>query len=103
MDIELEKNQDTVKIIIDGNIDTDGGQQLSAKFQEIMEMDDVNKVIFDLITVKTTTSSGIGKILNFFKYIDAHGGSMEINGISDSLYEQFLEIHLDRIFPIKKG
>ncbi len=103
MDIELEKKQDTVKILIDGNIDTDGGQQLSVKLQEIMEMGDVKKVIFDLTTVKTTTSSGIGKILNFFKYIDSHGGSMEIDGISDSLYEQFLEIHLDRIFPIRKG
>ena len=103
MDIELEKNKDTVRITIDGNIDTDGGQQLSVKFQEIMEMADVKKVVFDLTTVKTTTSSGIGKVLNFFKYLDARGGAMEIDGISDSLHEQFSEIHLDRIFPIKKG
>lgn len=102
MDIELKKSENTLTIVIDGNIDSEGGQKLSAKFQEIAEMNDIKNIILDLTTVITTTSSGIGKILNFFKHIDANGGSMEINGISDSLYNQFMEIHLNRIFPIKK-
>jgi anti-anti-sigma factor len=100
MDIELEKDGSTMKIIIDGNIDTDGGHELFVRLQEIMEMDDVNHVIFDMTTCNTTTSSGIGKLMNFYKYIDAKNGKMEIRGISDSLCTQFMEIHLDRIFPI---
>ncbi len=33
---------------------------------------------------------------------DAKKGKMEIKGISDGLFKQFMEIHLDRIFPISK-
>jgi len=27
---------------------------------------------------------------------------MRVKGISDQLYKQFMEIHLDRIFPVEK-
>ena len=102
MDIDVVKNGQTVNVVIDGNIDTDGGQRLSVELQEIMEMDNVKNIVFDMTTVKTTTSSGIGKLMNFYKYMDSNDGSMAIKGISDSLYKQFMEIHLDRIFPIEK-
>jgi anti-sigma B factor antagonist len=102
MDIELDRNGDSLKIVIDGNIDTDGGHKLGVSLQEAMEMDGVKSVVFDLATVRTITSSGIGKIMNFFKFMDGKKGSMSIKGISDQLYKQFMEIHLDRIFPISK-
>ena len=102
MDIELDKKGDTLKIVIDGNIDTDGGHKLAVSLQEAMEMEGVKTVVFDLSTVRTITSSGIGKIMNFFKFIDGIKGAMSIKGISDQLYKQFMEIHLDRIFPISK-
>jgi anti-anti-sigma factor len=102
MDIELDKKGDTLKILIDGNIDTDGGHKLAVSLQEAMEMEGVKTVVFDLTTVRTITSSGIGKIMNFFKFIDSNKGSMSVKGISDQLYRQFMEIHLDRIFPIGK-
>ena len=102
MDIELIKELDMVTAIINGNIDSDGTQKLAENLQKIKEIDNANKIIFDLQHVNTITSAGIGKLLNFFKYIDMKRGTMEINGISDNLYSQFNEIHLDRIFPIKK-
>jgi len=102
MDIELDKKGDSLKIVIDGNIDTDGGHKLAVSLQEAMEMEGIKTVVFDLTTVRTITSSGIGKIMNFFKFIDGAKGSMSVKGISDQLYKQFMEIHLDRIFPIGK-
>lgn len=102
MDIELDKKGDSLKIVIDGNIDTDGGHKLAVSLQEAMEMAGIKSVTFDLTTVRTITSSGIGKIMNFFKFIDGKKGSMSVKGISDQLYKQFMEIHLDRIFPIGK-
>jgi Anti-anti-sigma regulatory factor (antagonist of anti-sigma factor) len=102
MDIELDKKGDTLTIVIDGNIDTDGGHKLAVSLQEAMEMDGIKTVVFDLTTVRTITSSGIGKIMNFFKFIDGNRGSMSVKGISEQLYKQFMEIHLDRIFPISK-
>jgi anti-sigma B factor antagonist len=102
MDIELDKKGDTLKIVIDGNIDTDGGHKLGVSLQEAMEIDGVKTVVFDLTTVRTITSSGIGKIMNFFKFIDGKKATMSVKGISDQLYKQFMEIHLDRIFPVSK-
>jgi anti-anti-sigma factor len=102
MDIELDKKGDFLKIVIDGNIDTDGGHKLAVSLQEAMEMEGVKTVVFDLTTVRTITSSGIGKIMNFFKIIDGKKGSLSVKGISDQLYKQFMEIHLDRIFPVSK-
>ena len=103
MDIDLQRKGDSVKVVIDGNIDTDGGHRLGVSLQEVMEMAGVKTVVFDLSTVRTITSSGIGKIMNFFKFIDGKKGSMSVQGISDQLYKQFLEIHLDRIFSITKA
>jgi anti-anti-sigma factor len=102
MDIELDKKGDSLKILIDGNIDAAGGHKLAASLQEAMEMDGVKTVVFDLTTVRTITSSGIGKIMNFFKFIDGKRGNMSVKGISDQLYKQLMEIHLDRIFLISK-
>jgi anti-anti-sigma factor len=102
MDIELDKKGDSLKIVIDGNIDTDGGHKLAVSLQEAMDMAGVKSVVFDFTTVRTITSSGIGKIMNFFKFIDGRKGTLSVKGISDQLYKQFMEIHLDRIFPITK-
>lgn len=102
MDINFTKENETVKITIQGNIDTEGGSKLDAILSEVTGMDDAQFIIFDMTTVITTTSSGIGKLLRFYKHIDSKGGTMEIHGISDNLYTQFKEIHLDRIFTIAK-
>lgn len=102
MDIELNRKGDHLAVVIDGNIDTDGGHRLAVSLQEAMEMDGIKSVVFDLTTVRTITSAGIGKLMNFFKFIDARKGTMQVKGISDQLYKQFMEIHLDRIFPVSK-
>lgn len=102
MDVSYSQNGNEVKVIIQGNIDTKGGEKLTNVLNEIIKLENVNHVIFDLTTVMTTTSSGIGKLLKFYKHIDSINGTMEIKGISDNLYEQFREIHLERIFPISK-
>jgi len=103
MDIDVIKTASEVKITVDGNIDTDGGAKLSVSLQEVMEMKGVNSYVFDFSTVRTITSSGIGKLMNFFKFADGNKSKMAIKGISDSLFKQFNEIHLDRLFPISKS
>ena len=67
---------------------------------ELSKVDDVESVIFDLSTVRTTTSSAIGKLMSFYKKMGEIGASVEIRGISDVLHEQFTDIHLDKIIPI---
>lgn len=102
MDIELNRQGEDLRIVVDGNIDSEGGRKLGEALQEAMGMEGLKRVVFDLSTVRTITSSGIGKIMNFFKFIDGRSGSLSVEGISEPLYKQFLEIHLDRIFPVRR-
>ncbi len=98
MEIGVQRQGSHIAVTIDGNIDTEGGQQLA----DLSKMEDVELVTFDMSTVRTTTSSAIGKLMSFYKKLGELGARMEIRGISDVLHEQFAEIHLDKIIPIHR-
>ncbi len=99
----MEQQGDKTSVVrIDGNIDTESGRDLSVTIMGLMENSSLSHVSFDMSTVNTVTSAAIGKLLNFFKYMNSIGGTMEIKGISDTLLNQFREIHLDRIFPVSQ-
>ena len=100
MDIDIKIEVNCATVTIDGNIDTDGGNKLTASFYELMENDAITHVKFDLLTVRSITSSAIGKILKFYKHLESKKGKMEVIDISEALHTQFKEIHLDRIIPI---
>ena len=102
MNIFVEQDDSTVVVRIDGNIDSASGHDLSVKIMGLMEIEGLRHVAFNMSTVNTVTSAAIGKLLNFFKYMNSIGGTMEIKGISDTLLNQFREIHLDRIFPVSQ-
>ena len=100
MTIQTSIRGDTVYVKIDGAIDTEGGAKLSAEFQNIIAQAGILHGEFDLREVPSITSAGIGKLLKLFKHFDKRGGSMKISGITQSLKEQFEEIHLNQIIPI---
>ncbi len=102
MDLDIVIEEDTVYFKISGPIDTEGGSELTNKFMEIANDESIKNAEFDLSEVPTITSAGIGKLLRFFKHFDKLGGKMKIKGISDSLKDQFSEIHLDQIIPIEE-
>ena len=101
MMISTKQQENGALVTIDGNIDSDSGHDLSVALMEVMEWDDVQHVDFDLATVNTVTSAAIGKLINFYKFMEQKCGTMSISAISEGLKKQFREIHLDRIIPIK--
>ncbi len=100
MDIDIDIEQDKVRVAIAGPIDTAGGTELSAKFAELSRDQGLKRAEFDLSEVPSITSAGIGKLLAFYKHLDKAGGSMRIVALSPQLERQFKEIHLDQIIPI---
>ena len=102
MEIGVQRQGSHIAVTIDGNIDTEGGQQLAESLADLSKMEDVELVTFDMSAVRTTTSSAIGKLMSFYKKLGELGARMEIRGISDVLHEQFTEIHLDKIIPIHR-
>jgi anti-sigma B factor antagonist len=102
MEIKIEKEEKAIKAVLNGNIDSSNDKELSKALMDIRKIETFDHVSFDMTNVHTITSSGIGRLLNFFKFLDTTDRTMEIRGISNLLYQQFTEIHLERIFPILK-
>jgi anti-anti-sigma factor len=102
MDLDIDIEQDRLRITILGPIDTAGGSELSAKFADLAKDPVLRHAEFDLAEVPSITSAGIGKLLAFYKHFDQAGGGMKIIALSPQLAKQFKEIHLDQIIPIEK-
>ncbi len=100
MDLDINIEQDRVRVTIMGPIDTAGGSELSIKFAELAKDPTLRHAEFDLADVPSITSAGIGKLLAFYKHFDQAGGGMRITALSPQLEKQFKEIHLDQIIPI---
>lgn len=100
MDLDIRIDGESMTMIINGAIDTEGGSELTAKFMELIKDPVLKKAEINLEGVPSITSAGIGKLLTFFKQLDQRGGGLAIKGISPQLKKQFTEIHLDQILSI---
>ena len=101
MEVNINVNGDTAEIKISGIVDNDNAEELKKQLTDVQNGSSKNAV-FDLSTVPSITSSGIGKLLVFYKAIDAKGGKIEIKGIHPNLLKLFKSIKLDRLFEVKE-
>jgi anti-sigma B factor antagonist len=99
MDVTTKDNGDTLIVKVSGAVDTSAAEILRSELNKIAGQRP-KKVIMDLSMVPTMGSSGIGKILMFFKSLDSSKASFEIKGIHENLYNIFKAVKLDKLFPI---
>ena len=100
MELNITRENSKVLIEIIGAVDNESADELKNHFQEIIDQD-FNEAVFDLRLVPFITSSGIGKLLVFYKNSAAIGRKMRIQGINENLLELFKSIKLDKLFPIE--
>jgi len=99
MDVATKIYGDALLIKLSGAVDTSAAEILRSELNKIATQKP-QKVIMDLTLVPTMGSSGIGKILMFFKSLDSMKSSFEIKGIHENLYSIFKAVKLDKLFPI---
>jgi anti-anti-sigma factor len=99
MDVITKVNGDTLIVKVSGAVDTSAAEILRSELNKIAGQKP-KKVVMDLSLVPTMGSSGIGKILMFFKSLDSSKASFEIKGIHENLYNIFKAVKLDKLFPI---
>ncbi len=99
MDVATKLNGDTLIVKVSGAVDTGAAEILRSELNKIASQRP-KKVIMDLSLVPTMGSSGIGKILMFFKSLDSAKSGFEIKGIHENLYNIFKAVKLDKLFPI---
>ncbi len=101
MEFNYGHQNGTLNVSIIGAVDNENAEELKNKFQELMNKD-FSEAIFDFTYVPFITSSGIGKLLIFYKNAVSKGKKMRIKGINENLLELFKSIKLDQLFPIEK-
>jgi anti-anti-sigma factor len=97
MNIKTTQDADQGRIEIIGDIDEKGAEILKAR---LLEMNQLKNVEIDFNHVGYIGSSGIGKLLLFYKSAAVHGGKMSIINLQPDLFRLFKELKLDTIFSI---
>lgn len=96
----LEEGDGTVLLRIEEELlNTQNSEELKAILNELYVKGNKN-IDLDLSKVKATNSSGIGKILFFYKKLNEEGGCLAIKSISENLKETFQLLRMDKLFKI---
>jgi anti-anti-sigma factor len=99
MNLKVEKNENEATVFITGNIDIPGAEDLKKTLAGFTD-DTLNAVKIDFEGVTFIGSSGIGKLLLFYKNFTAKGGSLSLVNLSDEIIALFKAIKLDKLFNL---
>jgi anti-anti-sigma factor len=102
MEIDLKQTDNKIEVICSGNIDSDGDISLSQMLENVRKNKSFDRIVFNLKNVNLITSSGIARLIMFYKLMESTERSMEII-VSDMLFKQFRDIHLHRIISISNA
>lgn len=97
MDIKVHQSGDAGRLEVIGDIDEKGAEIFKARLQELKQLKNVE---IDFSHVGYIGSSGIGKLLLFYKNVTLQGGKVTISHLGTDLYNLFRELKLDTIFTM---
>ncbi len=101
LNIQTEEKNGTIQMSIEGRIDNEGIQKFQENLDEVLNKSG-EKIQLDLSKLDFINSSGIGKLLIFYKKARHSGIETEIKGISEELFSLFRAIRLDKLITIKR-
>lgn len=101
MEITTRQKGDEVMVGVSGQVDTDAAERLRAELAKVIRLNP-KSVVMDLSKVPSIGSSGIGKILAFYKELNRIKATFAIKGIHENLYNIFKSIKLEKLFPISQ-
>ncbi len=99
MDIKVEKEELQTIVFLSGSIDIPGAEKLKQVLNDILK-EKVKEVVIDFEEVTFIGSSGIGKLLLFYKNFTSIGSKVKIVNLNNELKALFKTIKLDKLFNI---
>ncbi len=99
MEIYLEFKEAKAEMRIEGIITSDNAYLFQEKLNEVLKSE-VKYLEIDLAACRNISSTGIGKLLLFYKEFLNRDGEIEITKSSPSVYELFTTIKLNQLFTI---
>jgi len=102
MELSLKQIGNKIKMEIKGNINEKGAEEIKTRFREL-NISMVKQVVIDFRGVSHIGSAGIGKLLLIYKDLAICGGTVEIENVSQTVFDLFKTLKLDTIFTITKA
>lgn len=102
MEIDVEQSDGRVRLLVSGILDEKGAELLKSRLASI-NTGQVREVELECANVRHFGSSSIGKLLVFYKHFTSGGGKLKVSNLPSPIYEMFLELKLDTLFPIGKS
>ena len=97
MIVNVEKNNDTMTVTVDGEINTITAPELS---KSVQDLSGVRCLIFDLDQVRYVSSAGLRLFLACQREMTASGGEMLINNCNEFMMEIFESVGYNRIMKL---
>ena len=101
MEMTLTQSEKEIRIVVSGEIDERGAEDLKRRFGQVKLSEGIN-VTFDFAEVTHVGSSGLGKLLLFYKMVASHDGSIRIERLSGPIYDLFQQLKLNTIFALSR-
>ncbi|MEW6428656.1 MAG: STAS domain-containing protein [Thermodesulfobacteriota bacterium] len=98
-EIKAQINGEAATVHISGNVDERGAEALKGQFTAL-PVAKLKEVVVDMGAVQNIGSSGIGKLLLFYKTLAVGGSSLRVINLPPHLHELFLELKFDTLFTI---
>ena len=99
MNIQTTRNNQQTIITIQGDIDESGAEEVKRVFREVSSSATL-EVTIDFKGVTHIGSSGIGKLLVFYKDLAIRGGKISLIHLSPAIALLMREMKLDTLFSI---
>lgn len=100
MNIKITNEDEKCTVHLSGSIDIPGAEILKKSLTQILEDDISREVYIDFEGVNFIGSSGIGKLLLFYKNFTSKGGNVQIVNLNKEISALFKAIKLDKLFNI---
>lgn len=101
MNIQTSRTGQNALIAIKGDIDEAGAEELKKSFRDIAGTG-ATSVRVDFKEVSHIGSSGIGKLLVFYKDLSIRGASLEVVNVPHAIAELLREMKLDTLFRVEE-
>jgi anti-sigma B factor antagonist len=99
MNIKVANEEHRTTVYLSGSVDIPGAESLKKVLNQIAD-DNPREVCIDFDEVNFIGSSGIGKLLLFYKKFTSRGGRVSIVNLNKEITALFKAIKLDKLFNI---
>ncbi len=100
MEVTVVRGEGRLTVTVAGMIDEEGADRLKETFDQVLGTTLLPVVVLDLRGTQHIGSSGIGKILLFYKNLSIKNSRLEVINLNPGLHEPFRELKLDTLFAV---